>query len=70
MRVNLPHSEDLTLELLDITGRRVAAMPAEFKEAGSQIITWQPPETAPGVYVVRLRTRSGLDVARSWTRMR
>jgi hypothetical protein len=70
IRVDLPHSEELTLEMLDITGRRVAARPAQLHEAGSQIITWQPPETAPGVYVVHLRTRSGLDVTRSWTRMR
>jgi hypothetical protein len=70
MRVDLPQSEKLTLEMFDVSGRRVATMPAAFREAGSQVISWEPPATAPGVYVLEMRTDSGLRATTRWTRMR
>jgi hypothetical protein len=70
MRVDLPRSEQLTLEMFDVSGRRVAAMPAAFHEAGQRVITWRPPNTPPGVYVLQMRTDSGLRAASRWTQIR
>jgi hypothetical protein len=70
MQIDLPRSDELTVELFDVAGRRVAAMPAVEGKAGPQIITWTPPQTAPGVYLVRLQTSSGQSVERRWVRMR
>jgi hypothetical protein len=70
MHVDIARSEILELELYDVTGRRVAAMPAVEGKAGPQVITWTPPQTAPGVYLVRLQTSSGQSVERRWVRMR
>jgi hypothetical protein len=70
MYVEIPRSEDLSLELFDVAGRRIAVMPPVKREAGPQIVSWRPPATAPGVYFVRLQTGSGLSVERRWIRVR
>lgn len=68
--VDLTTADELALELLDVNGRVRATRPLAPHPAGRQIITWQPAETPAGVYMVRVRTPSGVVAAARWVRVR
>ena len=68
--VDLTTADELALELLDVNGRVRATRPFAPHPAGRQIITWQPAETPAGVYMVRVRTPSGVATGARWVRVR
>jgi hypothetical protein len=47
--------------VLDITGRRVAALLDEDVAAGRRELTWEPRSLAAGVYFLRLETAAGVE---------
>jgi hypothetical protein len=55
----LPTADEVTLELFDVRGRRVAARPAEALGTGVTTLRWAPEAPAAGVYFLRARTRLG-----------
>jgi hypothetical protein len=69
-RFALPREDAVTLELFDLQGRRVAGREAQSFPAGANQIAWYAPRVAPGLYVVRLNTRSGESARRLWTLLR
>ena len=69
-RFALPSPDEVTLELFDLQGRRVASRDAQSFPAGPSEIAWAAPRLLPGLYVVRLRTRGGESARRFWTLLR
>ena len=55
---------DVRLEVLDLTGRRVALLVDGALEAGTHRATWDARAAASGTYVVRLRTGSEVQSER------
>lgn len=56
--LNAPAS--VRVALYDVSGRAVAARPAEyFAESGSRAVRWNPGPVAPGIYFLRLELDSG-----------
>ena len=60
--LRLPVSQRVTLELHDVTGRRVAAWSAGVFPAGTGMIHWTPRVEAAGLYWLRVATESGAVV--------
>jgi hypothetical protein len=52
----LPRESEVTLELLDVAGRRVRSQRLETLAAGSHDVEFAAGQLAPGYYIVRLRT--------------
>lgn len=52
----LPQSGQVTLEILDLTGRRVAILVDEVMASGRHEVTWDARGLAGGTYFYRLRT--------------
>ncbi|MEM8601746.1 MAG: T9SS type A sorting domain-containing protein, partial [Bacteroidota bacterium] len=53
---DLPASSDVTLEVYDMTGRRVAVLTDASMPAGTHTMRWDAASAASGVYLVALRT--------------
>ncbi len=51
----LPKGADVSLELFDVRGRRVATLAQGARPAGVHVATWDAAGAAPGVYFVQLR---------------
>ena len=51
---NLPRPSPVTLEVFDVTGRRIAELADGVMEPGEHTARWSAPG-APGVYFARLR---------------
>ena len=68
--LSLQQADDVTLELLDTLGRRVAARPREYLAPGMNRVHWGVIGLAPGRYLLRARTGRGLAVTRSWVVLR
>jgi hypothetical protein len=66
----LPRAESSEVVVLDPQGRRVAAAPWEWREAGPQRVNVSLPPLAPGRYTVALRTESGITRTRPWVVLR
>lgn len=60
----LPEAGPVTLDVLDVTGRRVATLAAGWHEAGSHEASWNVRGRGAGVYFARLTARSGSRTAR------
>jgi hypothetical protein len=56
----LPRSDAVTMEVYDVTGRRMALRPEETLREGHHDMTWALPALPSGVYFARLQTRGGL----------
>ncbi|HEY6866371.1 MAG TPA: cohesin domain-containing protein, partial [Candidatus Eisenbacteria bacterium] len=67
---SLPDPDDVSFELLDVQGRRVAGRDAQPYGGGRHQVSWSPPPLAGGSYFVRLITRSHGSVVRRWTVVR
>jgi flagellar hook assembly protein FlgD len=61
--LELPESGPVVVEVLDVTGRRVALLDDSRREAGRIHYTWDGRSggrrSDPGIYLVRATTRSG-----------
>ena len=67
--ITLARAGELTLEVFDLTGRRVRVVSSELRSAGPADKTWDLGDAAgarvaPGVYVVRARAAGGEAVRR------
>lgn len=51
----LPEHSEVTLEVFDMLGRRVALLVSESREAGRHEVSWDASRAASGVYVYRLQ---------------
>jgi hypothetical protein len=60
----LPRAGHVTLEVLDLAGRRVATLVDGLRPAGSGAATFDPSGGAAGVYFARLRTEQGARTAK------
>lgn len=60
VQLTLPHSAFVRAEVIDLTGRRVAALASETFSAGTHSLTWDGimaggDRASPGVYLVRVK---------------
>ncbi len=62
----LPQTSDVTLEVFDMIGRRVATLVNETVEAGTHEVTFDASNLSSGVYVYRLQTE-GMTLSRKLT---
>jgi hypothetical protein len=60
----LAHAADITLELFDAQGRRVATLARGSWPAGIHRANWAGPRPASGVYLIRYRHPGGEDLRR------
>ena len=60
----LAHAAEITVELFDAQGRRVATLAQGSWPAGVHRATWSGARPAPGVYLVRYRHPGGEDLSR------
>jgi hypothetical protein len=66
----LPAADVVTLDLLDLAGRRVAALEPRRCIAGPGMLEWSPGPRPPGIYFVRLRSGSGMEAVRRLVMLR
>jgi len=64
LRFDLPEAAAVTLDVLDLTGRRVARVADGAYAAGPHAVRWDARGVAPGVYVGRLTTAAGVRTVR------
>lgn len=57
--IQLEQSGALSFQLLDLQGRLVDGKDWDSYAAGDHIVHWKPKETAPGVYFLRVKAKSG-----------
>lgn len=57
-RLGLDRAGAIELGLFDVTGRRLATRTEMFAEPGAYVLEWDPGPLAPGVYYVRLESRT------------
>ena len=60
IRFELPHAQDIRLDVFDILGRHVVSLYEGVKQAGRHTITWKPENVADGMYFFRLQTSSAV----------
>lgn len=70
LRFDLAQPSEVSVELLDAAGRRVAHEDLGTLAAGRHALPWRPSGVAPGRYVLRLRTGAGEHAERSWVLLR
>jgi hypothetical protein len=70
LEFSLPGPDVVSVEVLDLQGRRVARREAERFDAGPNRLSWSPPALASGTYFVRLRTLASGSVVRRWVALR
>jgi hypothetical protein len=51
----LPESQNITLQIFDITGRLVETLYSGYKEAGHWDATWDASDQSSGIYIYRLQ---------------
>ncbi len=61
IRFELPHAARVRLEIVDIAGRRVAALVNERREAGMYTVRWNARDFASGIYFYRLQTNGFVE---------
>lgn len=66
IRFRLPEAGPVLIEVYDVTGRRVAQLVDEFKQAGAHEVYFDANSLSSGVYVYRLQTPGG-SVVRKMT---
>ncbi len=59
LRFGLSRADQVRLILYDTLGRQIAVLGDDHYEAGTHQLRYRFPPVAPGLYVVRLQTRSG-----------
>ncbi len=59
---NLPESGEVTLEVFNIQGQRVATLVSGFKTAGSHTLSFDASHLASGVYTYRLISKNSIKV--------
>ena len=64
VRFSLPEPADVSLDVLDVLGRRVALLASGRQPAGEMAVQWRADGLAPGLYLVRLQTPDGVRVRR------
>jgi hypothetical protein len=70
LRYVLPDAADVTVEVFDVLGRRVATMAPGLQTAGEHAVTLDASALAPGAYAVRVRTADGATAAGRLTVLR
>ena len=60
----LPEAGPITLDVLDLLGRRVALLHDGLSERGEHHAWWDARSAAPGVYLIRLQTPEGVQMQR------
>ena len=58
---HLQHSSNVTLEIYDVLGRKVATLVNRVQPAGSYQITWNASDQVSGVYFYRLQTANYIE---------
>jgi len=53
---NLPYATNVTLEIYNITGQKVATLATGFEEAGQHVVRWDASDYSSGIYLYRLTT--------------
>jgi hypothetical protein len=66
----LTRADEVSFELVDVAGRRMAQRASERFGPGSHTVQWRPGPQAPGVFFVRLSTKSGTVAVRRWVLLR
>ena len=64
LRFDAARSDEVTMEVFDLLGRRVAVLMDEQVEAGRQTIRWDAGGLASGVYIVRMRVGEVMQAQR------
>jgi hypothetical protein len=59
LEYQLESDDDVHLEVIDITGRRISVLDRGRRAAGTHTIEWNTAGRARGVYLVHLRTAAG-----------
>jgi len=57
----LPATEQVRLEVVDLSGRRVAVLEDAVRLAGRHTVQWRPGPLAAGTYFIRITTPSGSE---------
>ncbi len=52
----LPHKAEVSLDLYDLSGRRIQSLAAGIQEAGGHSLTWEAHKVPAGVYFLKLST--------------
>ena len=52
----IPKTEDVTISVFDITGKKVVVLKSEMQNAGEHSIIWNAEQMSSGVYFIRLQT--------------
>ncbi len=60
----LPEAGPVRVDVFDISGRRIASLVNDSRNAGHHDITWQPSGTPNGVYFLKLESANGTRTAR------
>ncbi len=60
----LDHAAPVSLEIVDLTGRRITTLHTGPLGAGSHAFTWQPQDLASGIYLARLQVASTVSTIR------
>ncbi|HUM45693.1 MAG TPA: T9SS type A sorting domain-containing protein [Chitinophagales bacterium] len=58
IQFSLENSSDLKIELMDLQGRKIRTITAEYYETGNHTITFSAVDILKGVYLLQLRTNS------------
>ncbi len=58
----LPVAGDVTLEVFNISGQKVATLAKSYFEAGTHVVTWNAEAVASGVYLYRLQADDLTDM--------
>jgi len=53
---NLPYATNVTLEVYNIAGQKVATLATGFEEAGQHVVRWDASDYSSGIYLYRLTT--------------
>jgi minor extracellular serine protease Vpr len=64
LEYSLPRPSSMRLDIIDVTGRRVARLANGWEDAGTRQVVWQAGPAAPGLYFARLTTPQGLATLR------
>lgn len=62
LRFTLPHPGHVTISVFDVTGRRMAKILDEAREAGSHFIEYRPAQLPRGHYFVRLTIQNASGI--------
>lgn len=66
----LPSTDLVSIDVLDLQGRRIAERGTERLASGRHHVAWTPPALPSGDYFVRMRTRENGSVTRRWAVLR